>query len=88
MTLFAQRQLDCDVLITGHTHKFSAQVHDGKFYLNPGSATGSYNGLTSELVPTFVLMDVKGSTLVVWIYEFQGDEVNVQKFKYDKNAAQ
>jgi len=39
-------QLDCDVLITGHTHKFSAEVHDGKFYLNPGSATGAYNGLT------------------------------------------
>merc|ERR1711934_362708 len=84
-----QRKLDCDVLITGHTHKFSAQVHDGKFFLNPGSATGAYNGLTSELVPTFVLMDVRGSTLVVWIYEYLpgSDEVNVQKFKYDKNSS-
>ena len=38
-----QRQLDVDILISGHTHKFQATEHQGKFFLNPGSATGSYN---------------------------------------------
>ena len=38
-----QRQLGVDILITGHTHKFEAYEHDGKFFINPGSATGAYN---------------------------------------------
>lgn len=37
-----QRQLDVDILITGHTHKFEAYENEGHFYINPGSATGSY----------------------------------------------
>lgn len=44
-----QRQLDVDVLITGHTHKFLAFKHKESyeaFFINPGSATGSYSGLT------------------------------------------
>ena len=40
-----QRQLDVDILIFGHTHKFEAYEHEGKFYINPGSATGAYNPL-------------------------------------------
>merc|ERR1711865_914946 len=71
-------KLDCDVLITGHTHKFSAEVCDGKFFLNPGSATGAYNGLTSESVPTFLLMNIRGAQLQVWIYEYQGEDQQVK----------
>lgn len=40
-----QRQLDVDILISGHTHKFEAYEHESKFYINPGSATGAYNPL-------------------------------------------
>lgn len=40
-----QRQLDVDILISGHTHKFEAYEHENKFYINPGSATGAYNPL-------------------------------------------
>ncbi|KAJ8941865.1 hypothetical protein NQ317_012884, partial [Molorchus minor] len=38
-------QLDVDILISGHTHKFEAYEHENKFYINPGSATGAYNAL-------------------------------------------
>lgn len=31
-----QRQLDVDILISGHTHKFEAYEHENKFYINPG----------------------------------------------------
>jgi putative phosphoesterase len=41
-----QRKLNADLLISGHTHKFSAYEHNGSFFLNPGSATGAYSGLT------------------------------------------
>ena len=40
-----QRQLDVDILINGHTHKFEAFEHENKFYINPGSATGAYSAL-------------------------------------------
>lgn len=44
-----QRQLDVDILITGHTHKFEAFEHENKFYINPGSATGAYHPLEKYL---------------------------------------
>lgn len=40
-----QRQLDVDILISGHTHKFEAFENENKFYINPGSATGAYTAL-------------------------------------------
>ena len=40
-----QRQLDVDVLITGHTHQFEAFEEDNKFFINPGSATGAFSPL-------------------------------------------
>lgn len=53
-----QRQLDVDILISGHTHKFEAYEHENKFYINPGSATGAYNPVTdpNNIIPSFVLM--------------------------------
>ncbi|XP_069789450.1 vacuolar protein sorting-associated protein 29 isoform X1 [Narcine bancroftii] len=43
-----QRQLDVDILISGHTHKFEAFEQESKFYINPGSATGAGNALEGE----------------------------------------
>nr|CAN73083.1 hypothetical protein VITISV_025143 [Vitis vinifera] len=34
-----QRQLDVDILVTGHTHRFTAYKHEGGVVINPGSAT-------------------------------------------------
>uniref|UniRef100_A0A8C5LGK6 Vacuolar protein sorting-associated protein 29 n=1 Tax=Jaculus jaculus TaxID=51337 RepID=A0A8C5LGK6_JACJA len=45
-----QRQFDVDILISGHTHKFEAFEHENKFYINPGSATGAYNALETNII--------------------------------------
>jgi predicted phosphodiesterase len=45
-----QRQLDVDILITGHTHKFEAVEHENKFYINPGSATGAFNAIETYVI--------------------------------------
>ncbi|KAJ1563393.1 hypothetical protein HK405_002196, partial [Cladochytrium tenue] len=37
------RQLDVDVLVHGHTHAFDAYEAEGRFYVNPGSATGAFS---------------------------------------------
>lgn len=40
-----QRQMGCDILVTGHTHAFQAYEYEGKLFVNPGSATGAFTTL-------------------------------------------
>jgi vacuolar protein sorting-associated protein 29 len=60
--LIAARQMDVDVLLWAGTHKFEAYELEGRFFVNPGSATGAMTtGWWTEdedPVPSFVLMDV------------------------------
>jgi vacuolar protein sorting-associated protein 29 len=60
--LIAARQMDVDVLLWGGTHKFEAYEMEGKFFVNPGSATGAMTtgwwSEEEEPTPSFVLMDV------------------------------
>ncbi|EDW39659.1 GL15595 [Drosophila persimilis] len=79
-----QRQLDVDILITGHTYKFEAYEHGNKFYINPGSATGAFNPLDTNVVPSFVLMDIQSTTVVTYVYQLIGDEVKVERIEYKK----
>jgi vacuolar protein sorting-associated protein 29 len=85
-----QRQLDCDILVTGHTHTFSAYEAEGKLFINPGSATGAFSPsfkLTEEPTPSFVLMDVQQQRVVIYVYELVGEEVKVKKIEHTKAAA-
>ena len=50
-----QRQLDVDILISGHTHRFDAFEHENKFYINPGSITGAYSALDRYVAPLLCL---------------------------------
>ncbi|KAL3270646.1 hypothetical protein HHI36_021175 [Cryptolaemus montrouzieri] len=79
-----QRQLDVDIFISGHTHKFEAYEHENKFYINPGSATGAYNALDSNIIPSFVLMDIQNTTVVTYVYQLVGDDVKVERIEYKK----
>ncbi|XP_028167219.1 vacuolar protein sorting-associated protein 29 [Ostrinia nubilalis] len=79
-----QRQLDVDILISGHTHRFEAYEHENKFYINPGSATGAYSPLFRNATPSFVLMDIQSSTVVTYVYKLLGDEVKVERIEYKK----
>jgi vacuolar protein sorting-associated protein 29 len=60
--LIAARQMDVDILLWGGTHKFEAYELEGKFFVNPGSATGAFStswlSIEEEPVPSFCLMDV------------------------------
>ena len=112
------RQLNVDVLVFGHKHKFEAFEYDGRFFINPGSATGAYpefhggekNRQVSNCIiihnivlllinntnlyiflhrdstPSFVLLDIKESAIVVFVYHLIDDEVKVEKMEYRKAA--
>ena len=75
---------------------------EGKFFVNPGSATGAVSwgddsGLGSDDgdedggVPSFVLMDVQGDVLVLYVYQLRRDKegnesVGVEKVSFRKGA--
>ena len=40
----AQRRMDVDILVSGHTHELQLWESDTKIFINPGSATGAYSG--------------------------------------------
>ncbi|XP_063972254.1 vacuolar protein sorting-associated protein 29 [Diachasmimorpha longicaudata] len=80
-----QRQLDVDILISGHTHRFEAYEHENKFYINPGSATGAFTPLLTSVIPSFVLMDIQSSTVVTYVYQLVDDEVKVERIEYKKS---
>ena len=54
--------MDVDVLLWGGTHRFEAYELEGKFFVNPGSATGAMStgwwGEGEMPTPGFCLMDV------------------------------
>ncbi|URE31233.1 Vacuolar protein sorting-associated protein [Musa troglodytarum] len=81
-----QRQLDIDILVTGHTHQFKAYKHEGGVIINPGSATGAYSSITYDANPSFVLMDIDGLRVVVYVYELIDGEVKVDKIDFKKTA--
>ncbi|EIW78713.1 Metallo-dependent phosphatase [Coniophora puteana RWD-64-598 SS2] len=81
------RQLDVDVLVSGHTHTFQAIEYDGKFFVNPGSATGAWTGLPTAApnpTPSFALLDIQGPVVVTYVYQLVDNEVRVEKIEYRK----
>ncbi|CAA7031225.1 unnamed protein product [Microthlaspi erraticum] len=81
-----QRQLDVDILVTGHTHQFTAYKHEGGVVINPGSATGAYSSINQDVNPSFVLMDIDGLRVVVYVYELIDGEVKVDKIDFKKTS--
>eukprot|EP00301_Raphidiophrys_heterophryoidea_P010874 c16198_g1_i1.p1 GENE.c16198_g1_i1~~c16198_g1_i1.p1 ORF type:complete len:191 (-),score=48.65 c16198_g1_i1:171-743(-) len=87
-----QRQLDCDILISGHTHEFKAYEYEKKLFLNPGSATAAFSPTKSDVQASFILMDVQGSgaqgegpKVVCYVYLLINDEVKVRKIEFVKS---
>ncbi len=80
-----QRQLDVDILVTGHTHKNEVYEYEKKYLVNPGSVTGAYSAFATEIIPSFVLMAIKGNKVVTYVYELKDGEVHVAKSHFVKS---
>ena len=82
------RRLDVDVLISGHTHVNETVEWNGRWFINPGSATGAYNPLARDAVkPSFICMSVTNDTITNYVYELSAaGEVVVQKTKLTKQS--
>ena len=64
-----QRVLDCDILIYGQSHVLSIENQESKYYLNPGSLTGSYSSTTSEVNPSFLVLSTTAGKSTAYSYE-------------------
>ena len=81
-----QRELDVDILIHGGTHKADAYEYEGCFYLDPGSATGAFTAEDPNPTPSFILLNVQGTTAIAYIYTLGEDgAINVRKEKFTKD---
>ncbi|KAF5364635.1 hypothetical protein D9758_005556 [Tetrapyrgos nigripes] len=81
------RQMDVDVLLSGHTHTVQAVEYDDRFFVNPGSATGAWTGLfNGEPTPSFALMDIQGPVVVTYVYQYIDGEVRVEKVEWRKES--
>ncbi|KAM6496387.1 Metallo-dependent phosphatase [Amanita muscaria] len=81
------RQMDVDVLVSGHTHVFQAVEYDGRFFINPGSATGAWTGAyTTDATPSFALLDIQGPIVVTYVYQLVEGEVRVEKIEWRKDT--
>ncbi|KAJ4490308.1 Metallo-dependent phosphatase-like protein [Lentinula aciculospora] len=99
------RQMDVDFLISGATHAVQAVEYDGRFFLNPGTATGAWTGawngskpgfaissnegvksasLNGDPIPSFALMDIQGTVVVTYVYQFIDGDVKVEKVEWRK----
>jgi len=80
-----RRQLDVDILISGHTHRNEVNMSEGKYwFINPGSITGAYSTLTTDVTPSFILLAIQGPKVVIYQYELIGDKVEVSKSEFSK----
>lgn len=73
------RELNVDVLVTGQTHVASVAEYEGRLFLNPGSATGAFSPLAPTSTPSFMVLDVTGDQMTIYLYkltESQGVEVS------------
>jgi vacuolar protein sorting-associated protein 29 len=87
--------MDVDVLISGHTHQFESFEYDGRFFVNPGSATGAFSTLDNRYsnknmlwcfqVSTLTLRDVCPSFVLLDINE---DNLVAYVYKYQDNQVQ
>lgn len=59
------RELQVDVLVSGHTHAQSVRLYDEKLLLNPGSATGSWGGGPSTGIPSFQILEETNDKLKI-----------------------
>ena len=83
-----QRELDCDILLSGHTHEINVKVIDNKLYINPGSISGAFSDIVADPSPSFVLMVLQGTEAIIYLYVLNDrtQKFDVNKIEYSKGA--
>ena len=83
-----QRELDCDILLSGNTHEINVKVLDNKLYINPGSISGAFSNCVADPSPSFVLMVLQGTEAIIYLYVLndRSQKFEVNKIEFTKGA--
>jgi len=80
------RELDVDILVFGGGQSAGMFKLDNRLYLNPGSATGAFSPENMNPRPSFILINVQGSSAIAYIYTLNEDgTMKVDKDKFSKD---
>ncbi|KAL7711915.1 Vacuolar protein sorting-associated protein 29 [Entamoeba marina] len=82
-----QREMGVDILISGHTHQLSTKEINGKYFLNPGSATGAYSPMVKTPIPSFMLLEINDNDLSIYEYTLVDGSVQCDLVKFNKDDA-
>ena len=82
------RQLDCDIFISGNTHKIGVNVLDNKLFINPGSISGAFSNVVADPSPSFILMVLTGTEAIIYLYVLNDktQKFDVSKVEYRKGG--
>lgn len=56
-----------------------------KFYCEMSNLNKCLLSPSSNIIPSFVLMDIQASTVVTYVYQLIGDDVKVERIEYKKS---
>lgn len=84
-----QRELGCDILISGHTHHSDVKVKENRLFINPGSISGAFSPSIDDPNPSFILMVLTGEEVILYLYSLNDKtkKFDVNKLEYTKGAA-
>lgn len=82
-----QKQLECDILVSGFTHIRGVFQFEGKWFINPGTITGAFSSLNNNPLPSFMILLINGDAANLYLYELnQSTKVfDVSKIEINKS---
>jgi len=83
-----QRELGCDIMLSGHTHQIDINVKGKKLFINPGSVSGAFSYTSADPNPSFVLMILQGEDAIIYLYVLndKNEKYELKKYHYSKGA--
>ena len=62
-------------MISGHSHQMKLSRVGNITLLNPGSLTGAFSPITETSVASFLIIEFKAGSIVIYPYEISEDEI-------------
>lgn len=77
------REMNVDVLISGHTNVPSIATYENRLYINPGSFTGAFSNTSPQSSPSFMVLDIRKDQMMVFQYVINdGGEVEIFQYNH------
>ena len=78
-----QRQIGCNILVSGYTHELSINFKDNALYLNPGSISGAFSPSIQYNSASFMLLVLQGDIAIIYLYILDNKSQNFEVKKYE-----